>query len=71
MKGGVFWTASVTRSTMRDDELTVGQWSSGRREIELWWGPVVPIEDGDTIIGFKTCFGFNPEWITPAGTTPQ
>lgn len=48
------FTASVARSLMKDDDFLRLIHSAGPSSTRLWWGPVVPLRDGDTVYYFKT-----------------
>ena len=51
------WEASVARSLLSDDELLQVVHNGGSSSTKLWWGPTVPVRDGDLVYYFKTASG--------------
>ena len=49
--------ASVTRSSLADADLEHLIHNGGSSHTQLWWGPMVPVHDGDLVRYFKTPSG--------------
>lgn len=51
------YEASVARSLLGDDGFLQLVHNGGASSTQLWWGPVVPVRDGDLVYYFKTASG--------------
>ncbi len=49
--------ASVARSLLPDDGFQKLIHNGGSSHTQLWWGPMVPVRDGDVVYYFKTPTG--------------
>ncbi len=49
--------ASIARSLLGDDAFQKLVHNGGSSTTRLWWGPTVPIRDGDLVYYFKTASG--------------
>lgn len=49
--------ASVARSLLPEDGFLKLVHNGGSSLTQLWWGPMVPVRDGDLIYYFKTASG--------------
>jgi hypothetical protein len=59
------WCASVTRSLMKDapERLT---FEGVDGHMMTWWGPILPVKNGDTVLCFPTPLGVMVEMVEPA-----
>lgn len=51
------WEARVARSLLGDDGFLCLEHNAGPSSTRLWWGPQVPLRDGDRVYYFKTANG--------------
>ena len=51
------YSASVARTYLPPEKMLRLIHSAGPSSTKLWWGPVVPLRDGDIVEYFKTATG--------------
>lgn len=68
--GGKLWIASLTRSMAKENEIMTLTHDGDAGPVELWWGPVKFVQNGDRIRCFATLAGVMVEDIEPRPMIP-
>lgn len=62
MGGSEMWVNSLHRSRLTEPLLTIVH-DGYAAHTQLWWGPIVPVQPGDTVYYFKGPCGIAIEWV--------
>ena len=63
--GSPTWRNSLARSLLKPGDMKQMTYGGQSGEIQLWWGPTLPVQHGSIIHCFQGPFGLTPEWIDP------